>query len=90
MLSLKMNSKAHREAILALLAKRDPGKSICPSEAARLVFAGADDGWRDLMPAVGKAAADLVAEGLIEATQKGRVIDISVARGPIRLRRRAK
>ena len=75
---------AERRAILELLAQRDPEKTICPSEAARLV-AGAEH--RERMPAVRDAARELVAEGEIVVTQRGEVVDLDAARGPIRLRR---
>jgi hypothetical protein len=71
-------------AILALLARRAPGKTICPSDAARAM--GGDDGFRELMPVVRDAARELVAEGRIEVTQKGEPVDLETARGPIRLR----
>jgi len=35
-------------------------------------------------------AAELVAAGEIEVTQRGEVVDIAQARGPIRLRRRSR
>ena len=71
-------------AILGLLAQRDPGKTICPSDAARAI--GGDDGFRPLMPVVRDAAPKLVAEGRIEVTQRGEVVDLDRARGAIRLR----
>ena len=74
-----------RAAILELLARRGPGKTICPSDAARAV-AGTD--FRPLMNTARAAAAELVADGEIEVTQHGEVVDIAQARGPIRLRRR--
>ena len=74
-----------RTTILDLLAQRDEGKTICPSEAARAL--GGDDGFRALMPLVRDAARDLVADGEIEVTQKGEVVDLDAAKGPIRLRR---
>jgi hypothetical protein len=74
-----------RGAILELLGRRGPGKTICPSDAAREV---AGDDFRGLMDATRAAAAELVAAGEIEVTQRGRVVDIGQARGPIRLRRR--
>jgi len=76
---------ALRQAILDLLAVRGAGKSICPSEAARRVVGEGGD-WRALMDAVRAVAATLVAEGVVEVTQKGAVVDIARARGPIRLR----
>ena len=71
-------------AILGLLARRDPGKTICPSDAARAM--GGDDGFRPLMPVVSDAARALVAEGRIEVTQRGEPVDLDSARGAIRLR----
>jgi Protein of unknown function (DUF3253) len=76
-----------RAAILELLERREPGKTICPSDAARAV-AGTD--FRPLMDSVRAAAAELVADGEIEVTQRGEVVDIAQARGPIRLRRRSR
>ncbi len=73
------------DAILDLLGQRDPGKTICPSEAARQV---GGEGYRELMPEVRAAAARLVEEGVLEVTQRGRVVDLDTARGPIRLRLR--
>jgi uncharacterized protein DUF3253 len=74
-----------RAVILELLERRGPGKTICPSDAAR-ALAGQD--FRPLMDMARAAAADLVADGEIEVTQGGEVVDIAQARGPIRLRRR--
>ena len=74
-----------RAAILELLERRGPGKTICPSDAARMVAGSA---FRPLMPEARAAAADLVAAGQVEVTQGGKVVDIKHARGPIRLRRR--
>lgn len=73
-----------RRAILVLLAERDPGKTICPSDAAR-ALAG-DKGFRPLMDLVRDAAGDLVETGRIEVTQRGRVIELERAKGPVRLR----
>lgn len=75
-------------SILDLLSRRAAGATICPSEAARAVGGDTDDAWRDLMESSRRAARRLVAAGEIEITQKGRVVDPSTAKGPIRLRRR--
>ena len=77
---------AAERAILGLLAERAPGATICPSEAARAL--GGDDGFRALMPLVREAAGGLVARGTIDVTQRGEVVDLASARGPIRLRLR--
>jgi uncharacterized protein DUF3253 len=68
----------------ALLDDRRPGASICPSEAARAVDA---DDWRQLMPAARAAAGRLAAAGAVEVTQGGEVVDVTTARGPVRVRR---
>jgi hypothetical protein len=73
-----------RRAILELLEQRDPGKTICPSDAARAL--GGDDGFRPLMDLVRDAAGELVAAGRIEVTQHGEAVDLDRAKGPIRLR----
>lgn len=72
-----------KDAILTILGERGPGKTICPSEAARRL--GAD--WRPLMEDVRAAGLELAALGLIEVTQKGSVVNPEDARGAIRYRR---
>jgi hypothetical protein len=74
-------------AILELLAERGRDKTICPSEAAKLV--GGKDArhdWESLMEPARAAARRLVAQGRIVITQKGHIVDPSTAKGPIRLR----
>ena len=68
--------------ILELLARRAPGRTICPSEAARAL---ATD-WRPLMPVVREHAYRMADEGRLEITQSGEVVDGRTARGAIRLR----
>lgn len=76
--------RALETAITDLLARRGQGKTICPSEAARLVD---PVGWEDLMPRARAAARRLVTQGAIVITQQGNVVDPSRTKGPIRLRR---
>jgi hypothetical protein len=68
--------------ILDLVRARGPGKTICPSEAARRLD---PEAWRALMPAVREAAARLRDRGLVATTQHGRPVDPRTVRGPIRL-----
>ena len=77
---------AEREALLGLLARRRPGATICPSEAARALAGDDPAAWRPLMPAVREAAAALADEGRVEVTQRGVVVDGRTARGPVRVR----
>ncbi|MFD3549694.1 DUF3253 domain-containing protein [Streptomyces sp. NPDC058655] len=75
------------ETILELLERRAPTATICPSDAARAVYQGDDDGWRALMEPARRAARRLVAAGKVEITQGGRRVEPEGARGPIRIRR---
>jgi len=72
------------QTILRLLGERAVTSTICPSDAARAI--GGDD-WRDLMDPTRQAAARLVAQGLVDVTQGGEVVDVTTARGPVRIRR---
>ncbi len=72
------------ESIRELLARRAPTSTICPSDAARAV---GGDSWRELMEPARQAAQRLVDRGEVVITQKGEVVDLASARGPIRIRR---
>lgn len=87
---------ALESAILELLSERAPGKTICPSEAAKLV-AGANTrskekshatrrDWESLMEPARSAARRLAAQGCILITQHDRPVDPATAKGPSRLR----
>ena len=76
-----MTDQEIETAILAALAARGPGKSICPSEPARAL---AED-WRPLMPQVRAVAARLAREGRLRATRRGATVDPDSPGGPIRL-----
>jgi len=71
------------QVILGLLRQRQPGASICPSDAAR---AARSEGWRALMDDVRAAAARLADRGQVEVTQRGHKVNPGTARGPIRIR----
>jgi len=70
--------------IVSLLQDRDRRATLCPSEAARAT----DAEWRPLMERARMAARRLVAAGVLDITQQGKIVDPSTARGPIRLRLR--
>jgi len=69
--------------IRELLNARSAESSICPSDVAR---AAAPDNWRPLMEPVREAARHMVADGEVQITQGGEVVDPESARGPIRIR----
>jgi Protein of unknown function (DUF3253) len=75
--------RAIESTILELLSRRGPGKSICPSDAARLLNS---NGWQKLMEPTRAAARRLVAEGRIVITQRGKIVDPDHVKGAIRLR----
>lgn len=84
---------ALESAIIALLAARAKGATICPSEAARSVALDhvlcqrhKIASWEELMEPARKAARRLVAGNRVVITQGGREVDPSTARGPIRIR----
>ncbi|WP_245866514.1 DUF3253 domain-containing protein [Diaminobutyricimonas aerilata] len=79
-----MSDERYEQRILELLGQRSADASICPSEVARAESA---EEWRELMEPVRQAARRLVAQGELEVTQRGAVVDPSTAKGPIRIRR---
>ena len=71
-----------RSAILKLVAERGPGKTICPSEAARAI--GGKE-WRDAMPVIHAAAKALAEEGAVELRQGGEPCGTEGIVGPYRI-----
>ena len=76
-----------RECVLELLISRGPGRTICVSEAAQAIRSGYH--WHDLMRPVRVISSQMAESGMIEALQQEEIVDIRVARGPVRLRLRA-
>ena len=71
-----------QEAILTLLESRAADKTICPSEAARMMTSGGND-WRKFMDEVHIAALGLSAAGKVALSQKG--IPIAKPKGAYRI-----
>jgi hypothetical protein len=85
MAAMPVTDRRIRKTITGLLAQRQPGATICPSEAAREL---APEHWRPLMPQVRGVAVAMAAEGLLEIRQRGEVVAPDAPlRGPIRLGR---
>ena len=75
------------QLIVQMLAARDAGASICPSEVARALFVD-DQAWRAAMPEIRRVAADMQAAGKLRITRGDReVTREALDHGPIRLRR---
>ncbi len=76
-------SRSIEDAIFALLAEREPGKSISPNEAAQAVD---PEAWPRLMPQVRATAIGLARQGRLVLTRKGRPADPNALKGVYRLR----
>ena len=78
-----------RAAVLTLLAEREPGATICPSEVARKIAAEAranDEGdWRTVMPIVHAAVDRLVDQESVSLSWKGSAL--AARSGPYRITR---
>ena len=75
--------------ILRQTALRGPDRSICPSEVARALAGGGEDGpWRPLMGRVRAEAIRLARAGRVEILRKGKpvAVESGEVRGVIRLR----
>lgn len=77
-----VSETALREEILRIAETRGHTKTLCPSEAARSI---GGDHWRELMPTARRISFDLAAEGRVDVTQRGEIVQPD-ARGPIRVR----
>lgn len=71
-------------AVRTLLRHRDPDKTICPSDAARV--AGGDQ-WRQAMDPAREVAAEMASAGVVEIRQHGKKVELSQVTGPVRLAR---
>ena len=71
-----------RSTILRLVAQRGPVKTICPSEAARVI---GGENWRDSMPVIHAAARALAREGAVELRQGGKPCGTEGIIGPYRI-----
>ncbi len=73
------------KAILSLVAERGPGKTICPSEAARALAGKDPEAWGRLMPAIRRVAVRLMKDGRVVLRRKGRPVDPDDFRGIYRI-----
>jgi hypothetical protein len=72
---------AARHIAMALLSERAPDATICPSEVARAM--GGETDWREKMPTVHAAIDQLLDEGHIRLSWKGRMLRART--GPYRI-----
>jgi hypothetical protein len=78
-----------RNIALTILAERTDGATVCPSEVARALVASDDEAkagdWRVAMPIVHAVVDQLMVEGSIELSWKGK--KLTERAGPYRIRR---
>jgi hypothetical protein len=78
-------TKDARDKTLALLDRRAPTSTICPSEVARALAASEPSiDWRMAMPVVHAAIDQLTAEGVVQLSWKG--TEMRTRAGPYRIR----
>jgi hypothetical protein len=65
------------------LAKREPGKSICPSAVAKVI---SPERWQREMGKVRAVATGLARQGRLVITKKGKPVDPEAFKGVIRLK----
>ena len=70
-------------AIIELLEAREPGKSICPTDAAKRLE---PDNWRRMIPRVRATAVGMMRQGRLVILKKGKPVDPDAFKGVIRLR----
>ncbi len=85
-LRAKPSPQVIADTMVVLAAARGVDKTICPSEVARALGGDHPDGWGPLMPAVRRVAVDLMKQGRVVVTRKGRPVDPDDFRGVYRIR----
>lgn len=76
------------DVIVTLCAEAGPGKTICPTDAAKAYAheRGEDElAWREWLTKVRRSAVDLAREGRIVIYRKGKPVDPNDFRGVYRL-----
>lgn len=81
---LDEDDRSLEKAIIQMLKKREPDKTICPSEPPRQLF---PDNWRDYMERSRCAAGRLWAQDAVDIQKSGESIAPDDITGPIRLGR---
>lgn len=74
-----------RTAILAAVAERGSGKTVCPSEIARGLAGSDEKVWRLMMTPIRAVAVSLADEGAVRILRKGRPVDPHDFKGIYRL-----
>ncbi|MAW85721.1 MAG: hypothetical protein CMJ42_04230 [Phyllobacteriaceae bacterium] len=81
----RTDSDLLRQTIMSLAAARGPGKSICPSEAARAIAGPDEKQWRLMMKPLRAEAVNMAMEGHIVILRKGKPVDPGDFKGVYRI-----
>lgn len=81
-----MTPAAIERKIFELLAARQEGATLCPSDVARALVSDAG-AWRELMPQIRQVAQHLAEQDRLSVTRGGTPVDATCPGGPIRLGR---
>ena len=82
---IRVDETRLRQTILDLAKARGPGKTICPSEAARAIAGPDEKQWRLLMKPLRAQAVAMAKAGEITILRKGRPVDPDDFRGVYRI-----
>ena len=82
---IRVDETRLRQTILDLAKARGPGKTICPSEAARAIAGPDEKQWRLLMKPLRAQAVAVAKTGEITILRKGRPVDPDDFRGVYRI-----
>ena len=63
------------DAVFDLLSRRDPGKTICPSEVARELGGPQPDDWSPLMQPIRRIAVRMTKAGEVAILRKGKPVE---------------
>lgn len=81
-----MSGTSLEDIILGLIAERGPGKTICPTEAAKASGAApSEPGWGTRIKQVRAAAVGLARSGQAAIYRKGSAVDPDDFRGVYRI-----
>jgi len=79
------DSSAIEAALLRLIAERGPGKTVDPTEAARVLGGDHPDQWGPLMQPIRRVAVALAEQGRLVILRKGKPVDPRDFKGVYRL-----
>ena len=85
MTAAPIDPAAIEDTLLRLVTERGAGKTVDPTEAARMLGGDHPDGWGPLMQPIRRVAVRLAGEGRLVITRKGKPVDPADFKGVYRL-----